>query len=256
MLVVMTLCCSAELQAETAEEKGLDIARLADSRDSGWGDSSSHMTMILANRRGDERKREIRSRSLEIQGDGDKRLIIFDYPPNMRGTALLNYTHKQADDDQWIYLPALKRVRRIASRSKSESFVGSEFAYEDIAGEEVEKYSYRWLRDEVYDGHMCFVIESYPVDVRNSGYSRRVSWIDQQEYYLHKVDYYDRKNQLLKTLSFTAYQLYQSKFWRPDLMAMVNHQNGKSTRIIWESYQFQTGLGEADFTQRSLKLGR
>ena len=254
--VVMTLFCSAEAVAESAGEKGLNIVREADRRDSGWADSSSHMTMVLTNRRGDERRREIRSRSLEMPDDGDKRLIIFDYPPNMRGTAFLNYSHKRADDDQWIYLPALKRVRRIASRSKSESFVGSEFTYEDIAGEELEKYSYQWLRDEFFDGHLCFVIESYPVDARNSGYSRRVSWIDQHEYYLLKVDYFDRKDSFLKTLFFSGYHQYQSKFWRPDMMEMVNHQNDKNTRMIWKSYQFQTGLDEADFTQRSLKLGR
>jgi len=252
----MALFCSFDVLAETAEEKGLSIVREADLRDSGWGDSSSQMTMILANKRGDERKRRIKSRSLERLNDGDERLIIFEYPPNMRGTGFLNYSHKQKDDDQWIYLPALKRVRRIASRSKSEPFVGSEFAYEDITGEQIEKYHYRWLREEQYGEHACFVIESRPVDLRNSGYSRRISWIDQHNYYLLKIDYYDRKHSLLKTLTFDGYRQYKDKFWRPDVMAMVNHQNNRSTRIIWDSYQFQTGLKESDFTLRSLKLER
>lgn len=250
------LCYPLDLLAETAEQKGLNIMREVDRRDTGWGDSSSHMTMILSNKQGDERKRQIRSRSLEMVEDGDKRLIFFDYPPNMRGTGFLNYTHKHADDDQWIYLPALKRVRRIASRSKSEPFVGSEFAYEDIAGEEIEKYRYRWLGDELYGEHRCFVIESIPVDRRNSGYSRRISWIDQRDYYALKVDYFDRKNVLLKTLTFEGYRQYQGKFWRPDVMQMVNRQNERSTRIIWDSYLFQSGLKESDFSQRSLQMER
>jgi len=239
--------------AETAADKGLSIAREADSRDSGWVDSSSSLTMILTNRHGEKRERRMRSMALEVPGDGDKRLITFEYPPDMRGTGFLSYSHKQVDDDQWLYLPQLKRVKRIASRSKSSSFLGSEFAYEDIAGQEVEKFTYRWLRDETYNGHACFVVESVPVDIRNSGYSKRISWIDRQQYHSWKIDYYDRKGRFFKTLTFSDYRLYLEKFWRPHTMEMVNHQSDNSTKLTWESYRFRSGLEAADFSQRSLK---
>ncbi len=242
--------------AETPEEKGLAIAKEADRRDEGYGSSAADMRMILKNRHGQESVRKIRVRSLEVKGDGDKSLSIFDNPRDVKGTAFLTFSHKQKDDDQWLYLPALKRVKRISSRNKSGSFMGSEFAYEDISSQEVEKYTYKWLRDEVYEGQECFVIESYPVDKKNSGYTRQMVWIDKSEYRTWKVDYYDRKKSLLKTLTFKAYQKYLDKYWRPDEMNMVNHQNGKSTRLVQSGYKFQVGLKDRDFSKSSLKRAR
>ena len=246
--------------AETPEERGLEIAVEADRRDVGFGDHTADMVMILKNRHGDESTRNVRIKTLEVKGDGDKGLSIFDNPRDVKGTALLTFSHKIGQDDQWLYLPALKRVKRISSRNKSGSFMGSEFAYEDISSQEVEKYTYKWLRDEPCPGEeakdtTCFVSERYPVD-KNSGYTRQVAWIDQKEYRQIKVDFYDRKSALLKTLTFKGYKQYLEKYWRADEMHMVSHQNGKSTRLIWENYKFRTGLKERDFNKNSLKRVR
>ncbi len=154
--------------AESPEEKGLAIAQEADRRDKGFKDSTANLLMVLKNRQGQESVRKIRIRTLEVEGDGDKSLSIFDNPRDVKGTAFLTFTHKVGDDDQWLYLPALKRVKRISSRNKSGSFMGSEFAYEDISSQEVVKYTYKWIRDEVHDGQECFLIERYPVDKKNS----------------------------------------------------------------------------------------
>lgn len=237
------------------EEKGLAIALEADRRDTGFRDFTADMQMVLRNRHGQESNRMIRFRVLETTDDGDKSMTIFDNPGDVKGTAFLTFTHKTGDDDQWLYLPALKRVKRISSNNKSGSFMGSEFAYEDLSSQEVEKYTYRWLRDESLDGQDCFVVEFIPVD-ENSGYTRRVTWIDQAEYRLQRVEYYDRKNTLLKTLTVDGYGLYLGRFWRAESMQMVNHQNGKSTELIWSNYAFQTGLKETDFSQASLKRAR
>lgn len=134
--------------------------------------------------------------------------------------------------------------------------MGSEFAYEDISSQEVEKYTYKWIKDETYDGKECFVIESYPVDKKNSGYTRQVNWIDKSQYRILKTDFYDRKNSRLKTLTFKGYRQYLGKYWRPDEMNMVNHQNGKSTRLIWSNYKFRVGLKARDFSKNSLKRAR
>ncbi len=134
--------------------------------------------------------------------------------------------------------------------------MGSEFAYEDIASQEVEKYTYKWIRDEVYNGQECFVIERYPVDRKNSGYTRQVIWIDKKEYRTLKVDYYDRKDSLLKTLTFKGYKKYKNRFWRAAEMNMVNHQNGKSTRLEFSDYRFGAGLRDRDFNRNSLKRAR
>jgi len=250
MLTLLSL--PFNLAAQTAEQRGLEIAVEADRRDTGFHDSQAAMRMILRNKRGDESTREIRVRTLEQLDDGDKSLTIFDKPADVRGTNFLTFTHKTGPDDQWLYLPALKRVKRISSRNKSGPFMGSEFAYEDLSSQEIEKYTYKYLRDEACGELQCFVIERIPVD-RYSGYTRELAWLDQQEYRPQKIVFYDRKNAKLKTLVYSNYQQYLDKYWRAHDMFMENHQTGKSTRLVWEEYSFQSGLKERDFDRNSLK---
>jgi len=243
------------LVAETAEEKGLAIAVEADKRDEGFGDSTADMTMELRNKQGDSSTRYIRIKTLEVIGDGDKSMSIFDEPADVKGTAFLTFSHAIKPDEQWLYLPALKRVKRINSKNKSGPFMGSEFAYEDIASQEIEKYTYKYLRDETLNGIDCFVIERYPA-YEHSGYTRQVVWINKAEYRPEKVVFYDRKNSLLKTLTYDGYQQYLDKFWRADQMNMENHQTGKSTTLTWSNYQFRTGLEDSDFNKNSLKRAK
>ena len=251
MFVAATLLPMVALGAAGAEEKGLEIAKEADRRDTGFGDTKADMVMILRNKRGQESKRRLEIRVLEVEGDGDKSLTIFHSPRDVRGTALLTYSHGSKPDDQWLYLPALRRVKRIASNNKSGPFMGSEFAYEDFASQEVEKYTYKHIKDEAIDGIDCFVVERYPVD-KKSGYTKQSVWIDKKEYRAQRIDYYDRKGEPLKTYTPSGYKKYLGKYWRPDKMHMVNHQNGKSTELIWSNYQFKTGLGDDDFTRTRL----
>ncbi len=255
MLFGLLLFTAPALHAETPQEKGLAIATEADRRDDGFGDFTSHMEMILRNRQGEESTRRLRISTLEVKGDGDKGLSVFDEPADVKGTTLLTFTHKVGEDDQWLFLPALKRVKRIASANKSGPFMGSEFAYEDVASQEIEKYTYKYLRDETFEGKLCFVIERYPVD-KHSGYTRQQVWIDQAEYRPWKIDFYDRKDSLLKTLVWRGYRQYLGKYWRADEMFMQNHQNGKSTLLKWKDYRFRAGLKDSDFNEASLKRAR
>lgn len=251
-LLLGNCICVQAATAPSDNGRGLEIVRESDRRDSGWQDSESDMRMILRNAHGDSSERKIRTRALEVQGDGDKSLTIFDEPRDVQGTAFLTFSHALEPDDQWIFLPALKRVKRISSRNKSGPFMGSEFAYEDMASFEVEKYSYRYLRNESLNGLDCFVIESYPVDT-NSGYTRLVTWIDSSEYRTQRIDYFDRKDAPLKTLLFWEYQQYLEQYWRPSRMEMNNLQTGKSTTLLFDQIRFGTGLQDSDFNQNTLK---
>jgi outer membrane lipoprotein-sorting protein len=254
-LLLLTLLVPFAAQALTPEQRGLEIAREIEHRDTGFHDFEASMTMLLRNRHGEESLRNMRNKTLEMEDDGDKTLVIFDEPLDVKGTALLSFSHKAGDDDQWLYLPALKRVKRIASRNKSGPFMGSEFAYEDIASQEVEKYTYTYIGEEQFEGKPAFLIERYPVDP-NSGYTRQQVWVDQERFIPLKIVYYDRKNALLKTLVFRGYRQYLDKYWRADQMYMENHQTGKSTLLSWEKYRFRTGLDEGDFNKNSLKRAR
>ena len=130
--------------------------------------------------------------------------------------------------------------------------MGSEFAYEDLTSSEIQKYSYRLLGEEKLEGRDAFVIEQTPA-YENSGYTRRVVWLDKTMYQPLKVEFYDRKNALLKTLTASDYAQYLDRYWRAGRMHMVNHQSGKETELLWRDYKFRQGLVDRDFDQNTLK---
>lgn len=239
-------------QVVASPERGLEIATERKARDEGWGDSVATMKMILKNAQGESSTREMRLKSFEIDGDGDKGLTIFDQPRDVKGTAFLNHSHSIEADDQWLYLPALKRVKRISSRNKSGPFMGSEFAYEDLSSFELEKYTFNYLGDKEVNGIPTYLLEQIPTD-KNSGYTKQLVWLDKEHYRPLKVEFYDRKGALLKTLQFDQYKQYLSQYWRAHSMAMVNHQTGKSTTLTTSDLDFQTGLREKDFEKNVLK---
>jgi outer membrane lipoprotein-sorting protein len=256
LLLIAGIGIAFGAMAETPEEKGLAIAQEGDRRNEGFVDNQATMLMILKDRQGKSSEREMRVQALEGPSEvGDKTLIVFDTPKDQRGTALLTWQYKDKDDDQWLYLPALKRVRKIASSNRSGPFMGSEFSFEDLGGQQVEKYTYKWLRDEPFEGQDCFVVESYPKD-ENSGYTRMVSWIDKEHYRTLKVEFYDRKQSHLKTLSTEGWKQYEGKFWRADKLSMENLQTGKSTEMINKEIKFKSGLADDDFTTNSLMRTR
>ena len=255
LIVLLAVALPPETSAESPEEKGLTIALEMDRRDRGWGDQRADLVMILRNRQGQESRRAIRVSTLEVEGDGDRSLTVFDSPRDVKGSAFLSHTHATKPDDQWLYLPALKRVKRISSANKSGPFMGSEFAYEDISSQEVEKFRYKWLRDEVLDGKQTMVVEYYP-EYEHSGYTRQIVWIDAEIWRVVRTEFHDRKDALLKTLTMEDYRQYAGRYWRPGLMRMVNHQSGKSTELRWSGYRFGAGLGERDFDRNALKRAR
>jgi len=244
----------AQNDTDSPEKKGRAIAQEADRRDLGWKDSKSELKMVLRNRHGQESQRALRQLILENseEGRGDKSIVIFDSPRDIEGTALLSHTKILDPDDQWIFLPALKRVKRISSANKSGPFVGSEFAYEDLLSQELDKYSYKWLREEACGSLEWFVVEKVPL-YDNSGFTRQIVWWDKGEYRLQGIDFYDRKNSLLKKLHYDKYQHYLNDYWRPHSLKMENLQTGKSTDLIIASWQLRTGQGEGEFTSSRLK---
>lgn len=240
----------------TPEAAGLAIFEEADRRASGYGDLSVDLEMRLRTESGKESSRGLSIRQLEMPGDGDRLLVVFDSPKSYRGAALLSYAHKTEPDDQWIYLPAVKRVKRIASQNKSGPFLSSEFAYEDMALEEVEKFSYRLLESRMEDAGLVHLVERRPTD-KHSGYARQVVTLDAAELRILHIQYYDRQDRPLKTLEVSGYELHEGRFWKATDMLMTNQQTGKSTELIWRNYQFGTGLdADRHFSTNSLLRAR
>ncbi|WP_298542177.1 outer membrane lipoprotein-sorting protein [uncultured Aquimarina sp.] len=249
ILAGVALLSISIVTAQSAEERGLQIAKEADKADQGFNSSIVNLKMTLKNKNGQTSERLLVTRTLEQLDDGDKSMIVFNSPKDVKGTSTLTFTHKIGSDDQWLFLPSIKRVKRISSNNKSGPFVGSEFAYEDLSSQEVEKYAYKFLEEK----ENLLVVEQDPVDPK-SGYTRRVvTYNKDKAYRLEKVEFYDRKNSLLKTLTYDDYKLYKGKFWRALTLNMVNHQSNKETQLKFSDYNFESELSEDDFTQVALK---
>ncbi|ABK43064.1 conserved hypothetical protein [Magnetococcus marinus MC-1] len=254
-LLLLPALGSPQAQAETSQEKGLRLVQEADKQDFGYVDLTAQLEMVLTNRQGDSSSRKIRIKMKEVADDGDMSLSVFDTPADVKGTVMLTHSHAVKPDDQWMFLPAVKRVKRIASRNKSGPFMGSEFAFEDLASQEVAKYTYNYLRDEVIDGRDSWVIERRPA-YAYSGYTRQEVWLDKVRLQPNQVIYYDRKNDLLKTQTFSGYQQYLGRYWRPSLMLMVNHQTHKQTTLSWLDYRFKNGFSDREFHKDGMQRTR
>jgi outer membrane lipoprotein-sorting protein len=255
-LVLVPLLGLLSLGARQApEDPGRIIAQEANERAAGYGDMSAAVTMILRNGRGGERSRSLAVKTLEAAGGGERTLIVFERPRDLRGTAILTHSHPDRRNDQWIYLPAMRRVKRIAGSRQSESFMGSEFAYGDIGVMAIAHYTYRLLGEETLDGFDAFKVERRPLDA-DSPYHRQIVWIDRDEYRVLRIDYYDDDDALLKSLHLRGFRLYANRYWRPEEMEMINHQTGASTLLLWSDYVYGAGLSERELDPNALRRAR
>lgn len=251
--IIAQVGLAAAARGETAEDRGLAIVREAERRNQGWTDSVAEARMILRDRQGNASERLMELRSLEAApgDDGGRTLLFFRSPPDVDGTTLLTHAHKAHEDDQWLYLPEIKRVKRISGSGKSGSFMGSEFSYEDMRDAQIEKYTFRFQGEEDCGAERCFVIERRPRDA-DSMYVRQLVWIDTAEYRTMKTAFFDRKHFHLKTLTLGDYRRYLDRYWRPHRLVMENHQTGRSTELLWLGYRFRQNLAVRDFNQASL----
>jgi hypothetical protein len=237
--------------AQSPERQGLAIAEKAHHLNTGFGDMSANLTLVLHNKEQQTSKRSLRLWMLETPY-GDKTRCCCDHPKDIKGVSLLTITHKQKNNDQWLYLPALKRVKRIIAANSASSFMGSEFSYSDFASSVLEKYTYEYIRDESYEDQRCFVVSVTPKKINHRGYHHRMLWFDQTHHRTLKVEYYGQRDNLVKTLTLSNYRLFMNTFWRPCIMTMVNYETEKSSELIWTDIRFQTGLKDRDFTTHSL----
>lgn len=241
-------------QQTEGAQRARAIAEEADRRDRGFGDYRARLEMILRDPDGDETRRELGLSVLETEGGEERSLIVFESPRDIRGTALLTYSHPDRENEQWLYLPALRRTKRISATGRSSPFMGSEFAYEDLVRTSVDEYAYRYVGEEALDGTPTWVIERVP-RYEGTGYSWERLWIDQAEYRVLRTDFWDLRDRDLKTLTVHGYREYLDGIWRADEMRMRNLRTGESTVLLWHDYRFHTGLTEGDFSRSVLGRG-
>ncbi len=250
ILATFALWTLAAGPASADEQRGLEIARKVENYNDGYKSERSTMEMTLINAHKDKTRRKMSSVIRETSKDGDKSRIEFQWPADVKGTRMLTWTHKRGNDDQWLYLPAIKRVKRITSRSKSGSFMGSEFAYEDLGSQEVEKFRHSFLADETLGGRKVWKVQRIPRD-KKSGYTKQIVWLDKGYMGAVKMDYYDRRGSLLKTATFSQYRKH-GKYWRADRLEMVNHQTRKRSVLEWKNRKLGVSIDEDEFDSDEL----
>jgi len=251
--VLVAACLAGTAQAETAQQKGDRIARGADVADDGFGDFSVQGEMILKTGRGTQSKRRFTTKTLEEAHNAvQKSVLEFKWPGDIRDTVLLTHSFDGRQDAQWLYLPSVGRVKKISGSGRSGSFVGSEFAYEDMVDQNSRNYRHTWLADErcPTGQGMCHKLSRQPL--HRSGYSKQIVWIDTQALRYQSIQFFNRHGQHLKTLTIAGYRKFKGRIWRPSRMVMVNHLTGKSTTLIWSNYRFNVGMSPHEFTQNAL----
>ena len=216
-------------------------------------------TMVLTNDKGQERERK-NTTTLKLQPNGvDSNLLVkFSFPNDIKGTSFLQIEHIDADDDQWIYLPALKKSRRLVANNKKDSFVGSDFSYGDISLPKVDQYRHTLQGTEKIADHECYMIESIPANETvqsNSGYSRKITWVRTDNFLESKVEYYDISGRLLKTQTITKHQLVEPETgrWFAQYREMTNHQTGHKTVLNFDKIEAGVATPDNQFTTRYIE---
>ena len=238
--------------AVAAEPSGLEVMTKVYERPTGT-DQESDLTMTLINRSGSERVRKIHQ-FLRDFGAVEKKIMFFLSPADVRNTSFMNWSFDDGrDDDQWIYLPALKKVKRISSDSKNDSFMGSDFTYDDLGDRHPTKDKHQILREETLDGESCYVVESTP---KNSDYmySRTVTWVIKDKWIGLKREFYDEDGDALKTLRVKSFEKI-SGFWIIVHSEMHNTQKNHRTVMKLENVRVDKGVSESQFTERMMKRG-
>lgn len=242
------------VSAKTSQQKGEEIAKKMEKANDGYIGEESEMEMILISAQGDRVERLMKGKVMEVKGDGDKSISIFLNPKDVKGTKMLTWSHKVKDDDQWLYLPSLKRVKRINSSSKSSSFMGSEFSFEDLGSQEREKFDYNLLSEKKVNGMAAWVLERKPKT--KSGYTKQIVTIAKKYMNPIKIEYYDRRSELLKVAEFSGYKQFNikgKKMYRVSKIHMKNLQTKKESIFEWKKRKIGKKLKSRDFTKRSLK---
>ena len=224
-----------------------------------YADSTSETTMTLTNKSGQQRVRKTFGTSkLDANGIDNKRMTRFLEPTDVKGTVSLLVEHSDKDDDIWIYLPSVKKVRRLISSNKKDSFVGTDFSYGDVIGHKVKEWNHTIVKEEEVDGKPCYVIESTPKDATiktNTGYSKRIGWIQKDNFVTVKAVSYDEAGELLKEAKYSHWKEVDTvkHKWQAGILEAKNLQTGHSTVIAIDQFKVNNGVKDDFFTTRYME---
>ena len=257
--LIITLLTPLAFAADLPD--GDEIALRINAREEGLSVSRT-LLMELTDKRGKTRVRKTRG-FRKYFGEDKRTVIYYLSPKNVKDTAFLTYDYAKVsrDDDQWLYLPAMRKVRRISASDRGDYFLGTDFTYEDIKKEtkvSLEDYTRLTMGEEVIDGHRSVIVESTPVDedtARELGYSKVRQWVDAEIWMVRKAVFYDVRGKLLKTIHTRDIRKVQG-IWTAHVLEVENHKTRHSTKFTFSDIDYQTEISDGLFTEQALRRGR
>ena len=250
LLTSFIACCWLAWSQSSMAMDGLTLAQKVFDRDDGR-DSKAKILMILMDKRGKKRKRSMTNATKDF-GSISKNLIRFTSPASIKNTGFLTWENEGRDDDQFLYLPALRRVRRIVSKRKSNRFVNTDYTYEDMQKRKVEKDHHKLLRSEPFKNYDCWVLESIPRESKDSQYGKRISWIVKDIFVAVKTEFYNKKGKLIKV--FTAHKLKKIDGIHTVMESeMHNLKRKHRTFMKTDAIRYNKGIPDKVFTRRYLE---
>jgi outer membrane lipoprotein-sorting protein len=253
-LLLTGFFCSPTVSTNAGDPATITAREIAlKSREKRFPDNSvMDITMVLINKRGNKRERKIETKR-KTSTDGEaKSVAFFLSPADVKGTSFLVWEHKDQDNDVFIYLPALKKIRRIASDQKNQSFMGSDFSYADMENEDVDDAIHKILAEELWEEKACWVIESIPKPESDSEYGRSVTWVAKENFIPEKVELYDKKGNLYKVMDVLRAGSVGKEILPLDF-TMENVQKNHKTRIILNNVKLDQTIPDSEFTQRAME---
>mgnify|MGYP006272009983 CR=1 FL=1 len=233
---------------------GREVAENVENRDQG-DTQHSLVNMDLTDAQGNTKRRIIEQWSMEGQNELTRMVIVFHRPASVEGTRFLVVENQKRDDDQWIYLPALDRVRRIAASEGDQSFMGTDFTYDDLQTRDVDEDTHTLVREERFNGRDCYVVESVPKNPDDSQYSKRIQWVAKDIWMPLKMELYDKNGELLKVSTMETIERVQG-YWTPMENVMENVQTGHRTRLAVQKIRYNEDLNPDLFSTNFLRTGR
>ncbi len=250
------------LLAQAAEMTGREVMKKQKELHKVQSEIGSEI-MLLVDKDGSKEKRLVKRYAKEVGDDVHRYLIVFLDPADIKGTALLTWEQKERDNDQWLYLPAQKKMQRIAKGSKKNYFMGTDFTYEDMEPEDLDNFNYKILRSEKLNQDKkdldCYVIEATPSNKekkKESGYSKRIMWIEKKHLYTLKVEFYDRRSRLQKVQTNHAMKNVSGTVWRPEKTLMSHLGRKHKTLTGIKSREINTSVKDSVFTERFILSGK
>ncbi len=246
--ILVGMISSHAIQAQDAKEIAYKVYNRKAPKD-----GESDMKMTLINKKGSKRVRNLHQYFIDL-GEVERQIMFFTTPADVKNTSFMNWSYDDAskDDDQWLYLPALKKVKRISSSSKDNEFMGSDFTYEDMEKRSPERDDHKFIKSGTYNGEAVWVVQATPKEEEQ--YSKKIAWISKEKHIPLKIDFYDEDEELLKTLTITGVKKMDD-YWIIVKQEMKNVQKNHQTVISLTDVSVDKGLSESKFTQREMERG-